>query len=271
MIDESIKRAEEEMVLRNYSPKTIKSYCSAIRDYLSYYPEGERFCDVESLRGFLLKKQEKGYAPQTVNLSLMAVKFYYLQTLKLRVRIDLKFAKRSKKLPVVLSREEIGRIIGSISNHKHRTMISLAYGAGLRVSEVVRLRVSDLQFDEGTIHVKRAKGKKDRLTLLPEKLMEDLKTFTVGKSGSEFVFNSERGGRLVEKSIQNVFDRAIKATGIVKPATFHSLRHSFATHVLENGVDVRYVQSLLGHQNIRTTQLYTQVTSNKLKTIQSPL
>ncbi len=271
MIHECLKRAEEEMVLRNYSRKTIKSYCGAIREYLSYHPEGERFCDVENLRGFLLKKQEKGYAPQTVNLFLMAVKFYYLQTLKLRVRIDLKFAKRSKKLPVVLSHEEIGRIIESITNHKHRTMISLAYGAGLRVSEVVRLRVADLQFDEGTIHIKQAKGKKDRLTLLPERLIVDLKMFAVGKSGSEYVFNSERGGRLVERSIQNVFDRAIKATGVTKPATFHSLRHSFATHVLENGVDVRYVQSLLGHQNIRTTQLYTQVTSNKLKTIQSPL
>ncbi len=271
MIHECLKRAEEEMVLRNYSPKTIKSYSSAIRDYLGYDPAGERFCNVESLRRFLLIKQDKGYAPQTVNLFLMAVKFYYLQVLKLHFKIDLKFAKRSKKLPVVLSREEIGRVIASITNHKHKTMISLAYGAGLRVSEVVRLKVRDLQFDEGTIHLKQAKGKKDRLTLLPEKLINDLRVFTAGKPGSEFVFNSERGGRLVEKSIQTVFDRAIKSAGIAKPATFHSLRHSFATHLLENGVDVRYVQALLGHQNIRTTQLYTQVTSNKLITIKSPL
>jgi len=259
------------MVLRNYSPKTIKSYGSAIRGYLNYNPTGERFCNVESLRRFLLIKQNKGYAPQTVNLYLMAVKFYYLQVVKLHFKIDLKFAKKTKKLPVVLSREEVARVIESVANRKHKTMISLAYGAGLRVSEVVRLRVRDLQFDEGTIHLKQAKGKKDRLTLLPEKLIEDLMVFTAGKPGDEYVFNSERGGRLVERSIQNVFDRAIKAAGVVKPATFHSLRHSFATHVLENGVDVRYVQSLLGHQNIRTTQLYTQVTSNKLKTIKSPL
>jgi site-specific recombinase XerD len=271
MINECLKRAEEEMILRNYSPKTIKSYSSAIREYLGYDPAGEKFCNVESLRSFLLSKQSKGYAPQTVNLYLMAVKFYYLQVIKLRFKIDLKFAKTSKKLPVVLSRDEIKRVVELIANHKHKTMISLAYGAGLRVSEVVRLKVRDLQFDEGTIHIRQAKGKKDRLTLLPEKVAGDLRSFTDGKSGDEYVFNSERGGRLTEKSIQNVFIRATKTAGIVKPATFHSLRHSFATHLLENGVDVRYVQTLLGHQNIRTTQLYTQVTTNKLKTIKSPL
>jgi len=259
------------MVLRNYSPKTIKSYCSAIREYLGYYPAGERFCNVENLRGFLLSKQSKGYAPQTVNLYLMAVKFYYLQVIKLHFKIDLKFAKKTKKLPVVLSRDEIGLVIDSVRNFKHRTMIALAYGAGLRVGEVVRLKVGDLLFDESVIHVKQSKGKKDRLTLLPESLADDLRQISVGKSGNEYLFNSERGGRLAERSIQNVFDNACKSVRIIKTARFHSLRHSFATHVLEGGADIRYVQSLLGHNNIRTTQLYTQVTMNKLKNIKSPL
>ncbi|MBD3281168.1 tyrosine-type recombinase/integrase, partial [Candidatus Uhrbacteria bacterium] len=184
---------------------------------------------------------------------------------------DLKYAKRSKKLPVVLSREEIELIINSITNHKHRIMIALAYGAGLRVSEIVRLRVGDVDFNACTIHIKEAKGKKDRLTLLPEKLKSSLLMFTAGKSGDDYLFASERGGRLAERSIQLVFSGACKSVGMVKRVTFHSLRHSFATHVLENGIDVRYVQSLLGHGNIRTTQLYTQVTLNKLKAIKSPL
>lgn len=271
MLDLCIQRAREEMFLRNYSSKTIKSYSARMREYLSKYPEDLRFYNEEHLRAFLITKQEAGYAPQTINLFLMAMKFYYLEVIKLPVKINLKFAKRSKKLSVVLSREEIGRVLGSITNQKHRTMISLAYGAGLRVGEVVRLKVADLQFDEGSIHIKQAKGKKDRLTLLPEKLMGDLRSFVASKSGGDYLFNSERGGRLAEKSIQLVFNRACKSVGVVKPVTFHSLRHSFATHVLENGVDIRYVQSLLGHNNIRTTQLYTQVASNKLKTIKSPL
>ncbi|MFZ6015281.1 MAG: tyrosine-type recombinase/integrase [Patescibacteria group bacterium] len=271
MLENVINRAREEMILRNYSLKTIKSYTASIRKYLTAYPDDLRFYNEEHLRAFLLKKQGMGYAPQTVNLFLMAMKFYYFQVLKLRVRIDLKFAKRSKKLPVVLSREEIGRIIDCIRNFKHRTMIALAYGAGLRVGEVVKLKVADLLFDEGTIHIKQSKGKKDRLTLLPSSLVDDLRQMTVGKAGSDYLFASERGGSLAERSIQLVFIRACKKAGILKAATFHCLRHSFATHVLENGVDIRYVQSLLGHNNIRTTQLYTQVTSQKIKTIKSPL
>ncbi|MBU2566953.1 site-specific integrase [Patescibacteria group bacterium] len=271
MIERQMQLTKEEMLLRYYSPKTIKAYTSLIREFLIIYPGDIKRYTEYNLREFLLFKQRKGFTSQTVNLSLMAMKFYYLQVLKLRIRIDFKFAKTSKKLPVVLSHEEIDRILNCVTNYKHKTMIALAYGAGLRVGEVVRLRVRDLQFEQGTIHIKNAKGKKDRITLLPSKLLGDLKLFIVRKVGVDYLFESERGGRLTERSIQNVFNRACRSAGIVKLVTFHSLRHSFATHLLENGVDVRYVQSLLGHQNIRTTQLYTQVTSNKLKTIDSPL
>jgi len=181
MLNDSIQAAKDEMVLRNYSPKTIQAYTAAIREYLVCHPAGERFCHMEDLRRFLLEKQGKGYAPQTVNLYLNALKFYYLQFLKLRFKINLKFVKRSKKLPVVLSHDEIERILDAVNNYKHKIMLALAYGAGLRVSEVVRIKVQDVQFGEGTIHVKQAKGKKDRLTILPEKLEKDLLVFAQNK------------------------------------------------------------------------------------------
>ena len=191
--------------------------------------------------------------------------------MKIPEKINLKFAKRSKKLPIVLSREEIRNIIDSIRNLKHKLIISLAYGAGLRISEVVNLKVKDVNLEELTIHLKNAKGKKDRITIFPEKIRSNLKSLIIGKKSDDYLFESERGGKLTERTAQKVFENALRRAGIKKDATFHSLRHSFATHLLENGVDIRYVQELLGDRNIRTTQVYTQVTNPKLKNIKSPL
>jgi len=154
---------------------------------------------------------------------------------------------------------------------KHKMIISLTYAAGLRVSEVVNLRIQDVDFDELTIHIKNAKGKKDRITIFPKKLRSNIKNLIANKNKNNFIFESNRGGKLTTTSLQKVFRKALKKAKVKKPATFHSLRHSFATHLLENGVDVRYVQELLGHQNIRTTQVYTKVTNPKLKNIKSPL
>ena len=146
----------------------------------------------------------------------------------------------------------------------------MVYGAGLRVSEVIDLRVKDIDFEELTLHIKQAKGKKDRITVFPEKLKASIQNSITGKDRDDFVFSSERGGKLTTRTAQKVFGNSLGKAGIKKEATFHSLRHSFATHLLENGVDIRYVQELLGHQNIRTTQRYTQVTNPKLKNIKSP-
>lgn len=256
--------------LRNYSPKTRKAYQHYIGEYLI-------FCEIrgfeynqKSVEDFLLEKAVGKKSPQTINLALNAVKFLFIEVLKNGSTINLKFAKRNKKLPIVLTRKEIEQIISATDNAKYRLMISLGYACGLRVSEVVSLRVGDLAIDELVIHVKGAKGKKDRISILPERLQNDLRNLVAGKTGTEFLFSSNRGGKLTTTSLQKMFHKSLSRTGITKPATFHSLRHSFATHLLENGTDVRYVQELLGHANIRTTQLYTQVTNPKLKNIKSP-
>ena len=266
-----LDKTEQDIRLRNYSNRTVKSYLLCLKDYFLYKKSDIDHVDVDNIKQFLLNKQASGAAPQTVNLYLNAIKFFYREVIADCQRIDIKFSKKNKRLPIVLSRSEVKQILESIKNTKHRLIISLSYGAGLRVSEVIDLRVRDVDLDELTIHIKQAKGKKDRITVFPEKLKTDMQNLIAGKDKKDWVFASERGGKLTTRTAQKVFENSIKKTGIKKSATFHSLRHSFATHLLENGIDVRYVQELLGHQNIRTTQKYTQVTNPMLKNIKSPL
>lgn len=270
-MDVYLKKLEDELRLRKYSLKTVKSYVGCVAEYLRAKQNNLDSVDVDFTKQYLLSKIDKGMSSQTINQSLQAINFFCWNVLKFHGKIDIKFAKTPSKLPIVLSRNEIGNIINNIPNQKHKLMISLAYGAGLRVSEAVNLQVKDVNLTELTLHLKGAKGNKDRITILPEKLVENINKLILNKDLNDFVFASERGGKLTERTAQKVFENALQKSGIQKDATFHSLRHSFATHLLENGVDVRYVQELLGHANIRTTQLYTKVTNPSLKNIKSPL
>ena len=265
------QETEDVLKLRNYSRKTIKSYLFYINDFLFFAKRSGLSNKDEAIKRFLLNRQVSGQSPQTINLALNAIKFFYREVIKSPDKIDLKFAKINKRLPVVLSCAEIEKIISNISNNKHRLMIALAYGAGLRVSEVVNMWLKDINIAELTIHIKQAKSKKDRITVFPQKMIMDIQNMIAGKQGDDFIFESNRGGKLTTTTAQRIFENALKKSEIQKDATFHSLRHSFATHLLENGVDIRYVQELLGHQNIRTTQIYTHVTNPALRNIKSPL
>ncbi len=267
----NLRQVETELRVRNYSPKTLKSYLHCLRVFFNFPGAGNARPNEDVIRRFLESLAQMDVSPETRNVYLSAIKFYYGCVLKRPLRINIRTAKRPRRLPVVLSRDEIERLITATNNPKHRLMLSLAYGAGLRVSEVVSLRVGDLDLNGLTLHIKEAKGGKDRISVLPEKLVADLRSFISGRTSLDFVFPSEWGGKLTTRTAQKVFEHALIKSGIAKPATFHSLRHSFATHLLENGVDVRYVQVLLGHQNIRTTQHYTQVTNPMLKNVRSPL
>jgi integrase/recombinase XerD len=265
-----LDKTERVLKLRNYSPKTRKAYLQYIKEYIKFSNNAGIKNKQKAIEEFLLDKNKRKQSPQTINLALNAVKFLYVEVLKDPQKIDVKFAKRNKKLPIVLSRAEIEKIIEATVNSKYKLMISLGYACGLRVSEVVHLRVADLDIDELIVHLKGAKGKKDRISVLPEKLKNDLRNSIAGKHANDYIFVSNRGGTLTTTSLQKMFRKSLTKAKVNKPATFHSLRHSFATHLLENGTDVRYVQELLGHSNIRTTQIYTQVTNPKLKNIKSP-
>lgn len=265
-----LNQTERLLRLRNYSPKTRKSYLLYINDYINFSKRANIKDRQKAIEGYLLDKHKRGQSAQTINLALNSIKFLYSEVLKNPQKIDLKFAKRSKKLPIVLSRSEIEKIIDVTDNPKYRLMIALGYACGLRVSEAVSIKVADLDIDELVIHIKEAKGGKDRISVLPQKLQNDLRNAVAGKNANDFVFGSNRGGKLTTTSLQKMFRLSLSKAKVIKPATFHSLRHSFATHLLENGTDVRYVQALLGHSNIRTTQIYTQVTNPAIKNIKSP-
>ncbi len=270
-LQELLRKIENELKLRNYSRKTIKSYLTCLSDYFRFIKIVKKDPDINLIKSYLLQKQDKCQSPQTINLYLNAIKYFYREIFKSKIAINIRFSKTSKKLPVVLSKDEIQKIINAIENKKHRLLISLSYGSGLRVSEAVNLKIKDINLEELTIHIKDAKGRRDRITIFSEKIKNDLHELAVLKNMNDYVFASERGGKLTERTAQKVFENALRRASIRKDATFHSLRHSFATHLLENGVDVRYVQELLGHQNIRTTQLYTRVTNPSIKKIKSPL
>lgn len=248
------------MRVAGYSPRTIDAYSRCVEEIGN-----------QDLMQFLDRLAREGKSSFTMNQYHSAYKLFVTKILKKPWSIPFPYAKRHKKLPVVLTKSEIAMIIGITKNNKHRLMISLAYGAGLRVSEVVNLKVRDLSIAELSLHIREAKGGKDRISILPEQICNDLQSLMTGKSADDYLFESERGGKLTTRTAQAVFERSLKLASIKKAATFHSLRHSFATHLLENGVDVRYIQQLLGHASITTTQLYTKVTNPALRKIRSPL
>jgi len=268
-----------ELQQRNYSPRTIEIYRNCLRFFLKWLNNDVSQISREKVLDFVLFLQKQGKAPKTINLYKEVIKFFCRQILRISLGQEIKLSKEPKRLPVVLSRFEIQRLLDNTTNTKHKTLLSLAYGAWLRVSEIAYLRVGDINLDQKTIHIKSAKWQKDRITLLPEKIVDEIKWLMDGKSYSDPVFHSEQaclsgrqgGGALTKRTAQHIFQHAMQKAWIQKKATFHSLRHSFATHLLENWTDIRYIQSLLGHTSIKTTQVYTQVATHHLQYIQSPL
>jgi site-specific recombinase XerD len=176
--------------------------------------------------------------------------------------------KREKKLPVVLSKEEIKRLILATTNIKHRLMIQAGYSAGLRVSEIISLKWEDIDFDRNIIHIRQSKGKKDRIVMLSKRVREGLQQL---RKEANYVFVTSKGDKYTARSIQKIIQRASLKAGIRKHITPHTLRHSFATHLLESGTDLRYIRDLLGHANISTTSIYTRVSNKELSRIKSPL
>ena len=269
-LKELLQKVKDELQIRNYSCLTIESYLFCLNEYFREVKTIKREPNIDLIKKHLLKKQERDQSSRTINLHLQAIKYFYREVMKSRKEIDIKYAKTVSKLPVVLSKKEIEKIIETINSKKHRLIISLSYGAGFRISEVINLKIKDINLEELTIHIKGAKGNKDRITIIPERLRFELLEIITSSDLNEYVFVSNRGGKLTQRSAQKVFEQALKKSEIKKEASFYFLRHSFATHLLESGVDVRYVQELLGHANIRTTQIYTQVTNPALKNIKSP-
>ena len=271
IIHRAIQNVELELHTRNYSKKTIYAYKRCVRRFFVSAPVAVKYCDRQTIQLFLSSLLDQGLSASTVNLHLNAIKFYYRNILKINNPIQIRFARRPSILPEVLSRQEITTVLKKTANEKHRLLLALAYGAGLRVSEVVKIKVEDIRFLDNVILVRQGKGNKDRITLLPSRLVASLQRVAALKRPHDYLFQSQRGGPLTTRTAQKVFQQAKERAGISSKTSFHSLRHSFATHLLENGTDIRYVQELLGHNSIVTTQRYTHVSKHMIRRIHSPL
>lgn len=265
----------KELRLRNYSQKTVKAYSSCIRSFVRYFsPRHPRELAEKEIRTYFLHLlDEKKLSAATVNQAFNALRFLYVELYHRPFTPgEIPRPKKEHKLPSVLSQDEVLKIFSRVHNVKHKTMLMLIYSAGLRVGESVRLKVSDIDGQRKMIHLRSAKGKKDRYTLLSDAALEMLREYYKQYRPKEYLFEGQ-GERLhlSERSVQAVFQRAIHEAGIRKPVSVHGLRHSFATHLLESGVDLRYIQELLGHSSSKTTEIYTHVSKKTLSRIQNPL
>jgi len=262
---------QQEMKLRNFSPKTVKSYSYYITNILQFANKGASSISAEDVRSYLEMLADSNSSASTINSAYSALKFYFGNILHRKFFVNIPRAKKEKKLPVVLSKDEIKRMIEVVSNQKHQCILQLLYGSGLRVSEVIKVRMSDFDFDRKLLHIKQGKGNKDRYTIFSEKLLTILEKQKKIKEANDYLFTGYDNKKpLTVVSINNIVKQSATKANIQKNISAHSLRHSFATHLLENGTSIRYIQALLGHARLETTQIYTQVTNPNLKNITSP-
>lgn len=268
---EFLEKLRIELKISKNSAYTLRNYTNANKLLLEFTGKVPDEINEDDIKLFMSEKISDK-ASTSVILFLSAVRYAYLNILKKDPTFNIKRPKREKKIPAVLTKEEVRKMLESCETKKSKLMLSLLYATGMRVSEITNLKVNDLQFEEKIGYIKQAKGKKDRIFNIPNFLEEELKNYIVDnkKKDHDFVF-SGLNGKLTERTIQKIVQGVIKKTDIKKQVHPHTLRHSFATHLLEKGVDIRKIQELLGHSDLSTTQIYTHISSEELKKIQSPL
>lgn len=268
---ESYKAKMQEL---RYSPNTLSVYTDMFEEFMNYYPDKElNDISEEEIVAFLrYLVNDRQVSTSYQNQSINSIKFYYERVLGGKRKIyKIERPRKEKFLPEVLSEEEVAAILKSITNLKHRTIIITIYSGGLRISEVINLKIKDIDSKRMQIRVEQAKGKKDRYTLLSNKTLLILRQYFKEYKPKEWLFEGENGGQYTDSSIYSIFKKAIAAANITKKVSIHSLRHSFATHLLENGTDLRYIQSLLGHSSCKTTEIYTHITNKGFDQIKNPM
>ncbi|MBX2940018.1 MAG: site-specific integrase [Ferruginibacter sp.] len=271
---EAIRLMRDLLVMKGYSANTRKTYCNEFHQFLRLLGETSvNSLEKHHILSYLLWLIEKNnYSEQHVHSAVNALKFYFEKVLKRPKEFyDLPRPRKPFKLPDILSQDELMRIINSIDNLKHRMIIMTCYSAGLRVSEVVNLKVNDIDSQRMTIHIRGAKGKKDRMVVLSSKLLDGLRRYAAFYRPEEYLFEGVGGGAYSTRSVQKILHEAKRVAGVQKRGSIHSLRHSYATHLLESGTDIRYIQDLLGHNSIKTTMRYTHVSLRDIRNIESPL
>jgi integrase/recombinase XerD len=262
------------LVMKAYSESTMHHYRQEFQKLLMLLGEMDvSTLTTEQVKSYLLWLiTKKGYGESHANTAVNAIKFYFEKVLlQPRVVYDLPRPKKPLVLPKVMGKESITRIIQSMDNLKHQSMLMLAYAAGLRVSEIVALKLVDIDSDRMCINIRRAKGKKDRVVALSPILLDHLRDYFRAYRPKEWLFEGQGGGQYSTRSVQQVFKDAKALAGVKTPGGIHTLRHSFATHLLESGTDIRFIKDLLGHNSLGTTLRYTHVSLKQITLIKSPL
>jgi len=268
-----LNKIDIELRSRKYSGSTYKSYIYYNRLICNTLEKSPNEINTKDVTEFIaMMEKERKYTASAMNIALSAIKFFFRYVLN---RNDIKDHHRPHqdgRLPMILSKEEISKMLSMENNPKHRLLLMLVYSSGLRVSEVVALKKEHIDFSRKVMYIKLGKGRKDRSTLLSEKAAKYLNEYCEFFSIDKWIFPGQQPSRhLSVRSAQNIFEKAVNRIGINKKITIHGLRHTFATHLLESGTDIRYIQSLLGHTNLHTTERYTHVAKRNILNIQSPL
>ena len=261
------------MILQRYSPSTVKTYKHFFTLLLAFFParKPESLTKEEITRFLLESTQSRKWSASAQNQAVNAAKYYFEKVLgQDRTFYDLR-PRKSKRLPGVFNEKEVTQLFQVIKNLKHRTILMLIYSAGLRIGESTNLRKEDLDFERKTVFIRDGKGKKDRYSILSDKVIILLKVYLNAYRPSYWLFEGPDEGPYSNSSIRKIFRRAVARAGINPYSTVHTLRHSFATHLLERGMDLRYIQVLLGHSSAETTQIYTHITQNARNKLVSPL
>jgi len=260
-----------ELKLRGFSPQTVKTYLYQNQQFLNYTKKSPQYIteqDIKSYLGYLLS--DKQVTNTSVALIKAALKFYYDEILNKNI-VTLKTPKLARKLPEILTKEEVKTLINVTQNQKSKIIIKLLYSSGIRLSECLNLKIKDLDLKNKSGWVRAGKGAKDRLFILSQDVCHELTTYLQTRSPNDFIFTHPNSKQLSPRNIQKIIQLAAKKAHINKQITPHKLRHSFATHLLESGTDIRIIQELLGHSNLQTTQIYTKVSQEQLRKVKSPL
>jgi site-specific recombinase XerD len=267
-------RFKRDLQIRGYADNTVDQYVHCVRNLVKHYMRPPDELTVDDINNFQLHlTKERKVAWSTFNIYVFAMRVFFLETLKKDWEVTaIPYQKTGRKLPEILSGSELNALFKSLSNIKHRAILMTTYSAGLRLSEVINLQVSDVDSQRMVIRVEQGKGRKDRCVPLSDRLLPVLRQYWKAARPPGWLFQGQDPNRpLNPSSVQLVFKKAKKRAGITKNVTVHSLRHSFATHMLERGVDIRTIQRLLGHRSLSSTQVYTHVAKNYVNQAGSPL
>jgi site-specific recombinase XerD len=267
------ERLERELLSRKYSHQTIKIYIHFNKTFCrTTGKRPEEVCPEDITHYLAHLNKDRNFASSSMNLAFSSLRFFYHRVMKKEITRNLYRPRQDKRLPGILSRSEIKQILDGEKNPKHRLLLMLAYSSGLRVSEVVALKREHIDLNRKLLLVRAGKGRKDRYSILSHKTAEYIKEYYSVYEINDWLFPGQPSNKhLAIRSAQYIFDKAIVRTGIQKDVSIHSLRHTFATHLLENGTDIRYIQDLLGHNSLRTTERYTHVAKRSVLKIKSPL